>query len=91
MEAEKGNKGEILGGPAEGGPAEGSEEWGPKGGAPKGGGPKISRFFFFPLLGVVSWNFGGVFEGRDPQMCTFGVLEEKKKTKFGRSGVGWSG
>ena len=40
----------------------------PKGGAPKGGGPKISRFFplppqfsfFLPLLGVLSWNFGGV-------------------------------
>ena len=28
---------------------------------------------FFPLLGVFSWNFGGVFEGRDPQMCTFGL------------------
>ena len=24
-------------------------------------------------LGVFSWNFGGVFEGRDPQMCTFGL------------------
>ena len=23
---------------------------------------------------VFSWNFGRVFEGRDPQMCTFGVL-----------------
>ena len=39
---------------------------------------------FFPLrppvrsfslsLGVFSWNFGGVFEGRHPLMCTFGVL-----------------
>ena len=44
-----------------------------KGGAPKGGEPKISLFFFplppqfpffLPLLGVVSWNFGGVIEGR---------------------------
>ena len=30
--------------------------------------------FFLPLLGVLSWNFGGVIEGRDPQMCTFGFL-----------------
>ena len=29
---------------------------------------------FFPLLGVLSLDFGGVFEGWDPQMCTFGVL-----------------
>ena len=46
------------------------------------GGPKISRFFspfsrrqfrsFSLSLGVFSWNFGGVFECRDPQMCTFG-------------------
>ena len=45
--------------------------------------PKNSLFFFFllrrkirsflPSLGVFSWNFGGVFEGRDPQMCTFGL------------------
>ena len=49
---------------------------------PEGWGPKISRFFlplpplfsfFLPFLGVVSWNFGGVIEGRDPQMCTFGL------------------
>ena len=60
----------------------------PKGGALKGGGPEgweAQNFvlffprpplfsFFLPLLGVVSWNFGGVIEGRDPQMCTFGVL-----------------
>ena len=26
---------------------------------------------FFSLLGVLSWNFGGVFEGWDPQMCMF--------------------
>ena len=55
-----------------------------KGGAPKGGAPKILRFFFslsrrkfhsfFSLWGVLSLNFGGVFEGRGAQMCTFGVL-----------------
>ena len=28
---------------------------------------------FFPLLGVFSLDFGGVFECRDPQMCTFGL------------------
>ena len=28
---------------------------------------------FLPSLGVFSLNFGGVFEGRDPQMCTFGL------------------
>ena len=51
-------------------------------GPPSAGPPKISLFFFprpplfsffLPLLGVVSWNFGGVIEGRDPQMCTFGL------------------
>ena len=45
--------------------------------------PKISLFFplsrppfcsFSVSLGVFSLNFGGVFEGRDPEMCTFGVL-----------------
>ena len=60
----------------------------PKGGGSEGWGlrrwePKISRFFslsrpkfrsFLPSLGFVSWNFGGVIEGRDHQMCTFGVL-----------------
>ena len=29
--------------------------------------------FFLPLLGVLSLNFGGVFEDRDPKMCTFGI------------------
>ena len=48
------------------------------------GPPKISLFFsplplpFFILLslslGVFSLNFGGVFEGWDPEMYTFGVL-----------------
>ena len=45
--------------------------------------PKFRSFFslsrrkfhsFFSLWGVFSLNFGGVFEGRDPQMCTFRVL-----------------
>ena len=30
--------------------------------------------YFFLSLGVFSWNSVGVFEGRDPQMCTFGFL-----------------
>ena len=37
----------------------------------------LSRPHFRSLslsLGVFSWNSGGVIEGRDPQMCTFGVL-----------------
>ena len=59
-------------------PRRGAEGWGPE-----GWGPKISRFsfrrpplfsFFLPLLRVVSWIFGRVIEGWDPQMCTFGVL-----------------
>ena len=29
---------------------------------------------FSSLSGVSSWNFGGVFEGPGPLMCTFGVL-----------------
>ena len=35
----------------------------------------LSRHYFhsFFLLGVFSWNFGGVIEGRDPQLCTFGL------------------
>ena len=42
------------------------------------GPPQISHYFFpFPppifALGVFSLNFGGVFEGQDPQMCTFGL------------------
>ena len=31
------------------------------------------RYFSLSLGEVFSWNFGGVFEGRDPQMCTFGL------------------
>ena len=78
-------KREILGCPAEGGPRRVPEGWGPPrrvGGGPEGWGPRNLALFFFPrpplfsfflpLLG--SWNFGGVIEGRDPQMCAFGVL-----------------
>ena len=57
-----------VGHPRGGGPKGDEEGLGPEGWAPKGGGPKISRFFpsrhiflsFFSLLGVFSWNFGGV-------------------------------
>ena len=54
----------------------------PSAGPPSAGPPKISLFFFpFPppfrsfcvSLGVFSLNFGGVFEGRHPEMCTFGL------------------
>ena len=65
------------GAPKGGGPG-GQEGWGPEGWRPEGWRPEISRFFFslsrhsfhssLPLLGVLSWNFGG------PEMCTFGVL-----------------
>ena len=46
------------------------------------GPPKMSLLFFLlppqnsfcsSLSGVFSWIFGGVFEGRDPQMCPFGL------------------
>ena len=56
----------------------------PSAGQPSAGPPKISRFCFPPpdtiffLLslswGSLSWNFGGVFESRNPEMCTFGLL-----------------
>ena len=55
----------------------------PSAGPPSAGPPKISLFFFrlppqFSILFSLScWsfslNFGGVFEDRDPQMCTFGL------------------
>ena len=45
--------------------------------------------FFSPSLGVLPLNFGGVFEFRDPEMCTFGLSgchvetpAEKKSAKF---------
>ena len=71
------------------------EGWCPEveGGSPKGGGPEgwggrnfALSFppplcsFFLPLLGVGSWNFGGVIESRDPQMCTSGVLASRTDT-----------
>ena len=37
---------------------------------------------FFPLLRVLSLKFGGDFEFRDPQMCTFGVLGLPKPPGF---------
>ena len=58
-------------------PRAGGDGWGPEGW-------EFSKFravfplplpcslFFSLSLGVFSWNSGGVFEGRDPQMCTFG-------------------
>ena len=36
--------------------------------------PALIFRYFSLSLGVFSWNFGGVFEGRDPLMSTFGVL-----------------
>ena len=77
MGAGEGKKGEILAGPAELGPMEV-----PEAGVCPGGGPKIRSFFFLlpplvsfflPLLGRFV-EFCGVIEGRDPQMCPFGVL-----------------
>ena len=43
----------------------------------------FSRHFFHSFsLEVVSLNFGGVIEGRDPQMCTFGF--SSSRVKLGR-------
>ena len=49
----------------------------------------------FPLLAVLSLNFGGVFEGRDTEMCTFGLSGCRVKprrlweeTDFGQSRFG---
>ena len=41
---------------------------------------------FFSLWGVFSSNFGGVFEGRNPQICTFGLsgCRVKPATKIPR-------
>ena len=61
----------------------GPEEWGAEGWGPEGWGAQnfallsLSRhnfLSFFPRLGVLPWNFGGVFEALGPEMCTFGVL-----------------
>ena len=53
----------------------------PKGGDPEGWGaqnfalffPSSATIFFLLSLswGFLSWNFGGFFEGRGPEMCTF--------------------
>ena len=41
----------------------------------------VAKFvLFFPSLGVFSLNFG-VFEGRDPQMCTFGLSDCRVKPR----------
>ena len=46
---------------------------------------------FFPSLGVFSLNFGGVFECRDPQMCTFGLsgcrVEPRRPHQTGPPGL----
>ena len=36
---------------------------------------------FLPSLGVFSLNFGGVFEDRDPKMCTFGLSDCRVKPR----------
>ena len=73
--------GGTRGGAPKGGPR---RFWPQTVGPPKGEGPKFRAFsplsrhnflFFLPLLGVVSLNFGGVIELRDPQMCTFGFSD----------------
>ena len=55
------------------------------------------QFSFPPSLswGSFSWNCGGVFEGQDPLMCTFGVLgsrvkprQSKQKKLFGATPFG---
>ena len=35
--------------------------------------PPATISFFFLSIGVLSLNFVGVFEGRGPEMCTFGL------------------
>ena len=98
MGAGEGKKGEILGCPAEGGPRGGSPKAGvPKGGGPEGwGGPKggcpEDFALFFPSPATIfilssSWGsfrgiFGGVIEGRDPQMCTFGLTGCRVKPRW---------
>ena len=63
--------------------------WTPCAGPPYARPPKISLFFsvsrshfhsFCLSLGVFTLNFGGVFEGQDNQMCTFGVLGQSCET-----------
>ena len=74
---------DSAGPPSAGPPSAGPPSAGPpSAGPPSAGPPKISLFFFpFPppfrsfcvSLGVFSLNFGGVFEGQNPKMCTFGL------------------
>ena len=61
----------------------GPEGWGPEWWEGRGGGrgqnfalffPLPPQFSFFPLFGVFSWNFGGVFKRQDSQVCTCGNL-----------------
>ena len=65
--------------------------WTPPAGPPNAGPPKMSlffpspapiSFFLFSSLGVFSLNFG-VFEGRSPQMCTFGLSDCRVKPRRG--------
>ena len=59
-------------------------------GPPCAGPPKISLFFFLLSPALIfalfvspwvsyRWILGGVFEGRDPQMCTFGLSDCRVK------------
>ena len=78
------NFGTTQGGARRVGPQTGPEGWSPEGRSPEGwGAQNFALFFsllppqcsfFFLSLGFLSWNFGGVFEGRGLEMCTFGVL-----------------
>ena len=61
----------------------------PKGGVPKGCGPNISRFFspspapifaLSSLSGSLLVEFWWFFEGRETQMCTFGLLDKRVET-----------
>ena len=47
---------------------------------------RVFSCFFFLSLGVFSRNFGGVFERRDPQMCTFGLSGCRVKAPGGLQG-----
>ena len=53
--------------------------------------PSRHNFHSFFSLGVLSWIFGGVFEGQDPEMCTFGLsgCRVKPRRLLG-SGSWWS-
>ena len=46
---------------------------------------------FLPFLGVFSLNFGGVFEGRDPHMCTFGLSGCRVKPRRPHQTGSWPG